>query len=249
MCRILIFGGTTEGRELAEFCGKNNISVYLSVATDYGAEVVRKFRCVHILKGRLNSGDIMDLIIKNGIDNVFDATHPYAVEATRNIKTACEKTFVNYLRIKRDEYDIVPAGKYFDDINALADYLKGKSGKILVTTGSKDLKVFLEIENYRERCVVRVLPLEGVVSECQELGFLSENIAAEKGPFSVEQNLNLLEKFNIKYLVTKESGTAGGFEAKVLAAEKYGAELLIVRRPIENGITVEEAEKIIHTEV
>ncbi len=248
MCKILIFGGTTEGRLLAEFCVGNGISVFLSVATDYGASVIEKSDSLHILQGRMNSEDIAEFISGNGIEKVFDATHPYAVDATKNIMLACRNTGAEYLRIKRENSEKAISGKYFDDIKSLLEYLNVTEGGILVTTGSKELKSFCSVSDFKERCAVRVLPSSGIVDECIKLGFLSERIIAEKGPFSEDQNIEHLRKFNIKYMVTKESGAVGGFENKVSAAEKCGVELLIIKRPLENGITVEKAEKILLTE-
>ena len=87
MCRLLIFGGTTEGRLLAEHCSKSGISADVSVATEYGAELLPED--VNVLCGRLETEEMTALILKNGYIMVVDATHPYAVEATKNIKAAC----------------------------------------------------------------------------------------------------------------------------------------------------------------
>ena len=40
MCRILIFGGTTEGRLLAEYCHQQEIEAYVSVVSGYGADLL-----------------------------------------------------------------------------------------------------------------------------------------------------------------------------------------------------------------
>ena len=78
MCKILIFGGTTEGRELADFCGKNKIGAYISVTTDYGAQLIPKSEHITVLTGKTDGGQILDFIKNNGIKLVVDATHPYA---------------------------------------------------------------------------------------------------------------------------------------------------------------------------
>ena len=43
--------------------------------------------------------------------------------------------------------------------------------------------------------------------------------------------------------MTKESGKNGGFAEKLEAAEQAGAVLLVIGRPIEEGLSVEEAEQ------
>lgn len=245
MCEILIFGGTTEGRLLAEFCAENKISVYISVATDYGENLLENSKYVQVLKGRMTAVEMTDFIENNGVKTVVDATHPYAVEVTKNICTACENSGARYIRIKRNPGKLFENAKYFGNINSLVKYLNTTKGKVFITTGSKELKNFCEIENFSERCVARVLPSENIVEECVKLGFSEHQIIAEKGPFSEEQNMVQLQKFNALYLVTKESGSVGGFESKVNAALKCGAEVLIVERPQDSGVTLEDAEKIL----
>ena len=101
MERILIFAGTIEGRKLTEYLAKNNVCVYVSVATEYGETLIEEKENIHVSAKRMTTED-MELYIKdNKINYVVDATHPYAVEVTENIKSACEKTAVEYLRLIR----------------------------------------------------------------------------------------------------------------------------------------------------
>ena len=58
-----------------------------------------------------------------------------------------------------------------------------------------------------------------------------------QGPFSENMNAAMLEQYHCKFLVTKESGKAGGFEEKIRACEKVGAKSLVIARPTkEEGI-------------
>ena len=42
MCKIWIFGGTTEGRLLAEYCSREKIEAWVSVASEYGEELLQE---------------------------------------------------------------------------------------------------------------------------------------------------------------------------------------------------------------
>ena len=53
MCKILLFGGTTEGRELSAFLVKNNISALVCVATTYGCKLASSSDAVRVLTERL----------------------------------------------------------------------------------------------------------------------------------------------------------------------------------------------------
>lgn len=239
----LIFGGTTEGRLLAEYCAQKNIPAAVSVATQYGAELLPVSPIIRILTGRLDENEIADIIRSGNYRRVIDATHPYAVEVGKNIRAACEKTGAEYIRvIRKREPEIY--GKYFDTPEEAAEYLRSVTGNIFIATGSKELPVFCA-GNFPERCTVRILPDEKVSEQCERTGF--NKIICGKGPFSYEENLR--DFCGCKYIVTKESGSTGGFPEKYKAARELGAELVIIRRPIEKGITLEEAERIISEEL
>ena len=61
-----------------------------------------------------------------------------------------------------------------------------------------------------------------------------------QGPFSYAMNVALLQQFHIQFMVTKDGGAAGGFAEKVQAAQASGVQLVVIRRPEEQGETAEE---------
>ena len=103
MFRILIFGGTTEGRQLAEYCEDNAVPADVSVATEYGASLLPQG--INKLVGKLDAAQMTDIFKKNNYSIVIDATHPYAVEVTKNIRTACKALDVPFYRLLRDNCD------------------------------------------------------------------------------------------------------------------------------------------------
>ena len=240
MCDILIFGGTTEGRQLAEFCAGNGINACISVATEYGAELLPQSEYVHIHIGREDASGIAKMIEKLGISAVIDATHPYAKEVTKNITAACAEKNVTLYRIKRADDAICENAIYFDDVTAAAAYLDTVNGNALITTGSKELAAFTTVHDYDKRFTARVLDLPKVIAKCRALGFPDEKIIAEKGPFTLEQNIDHLKRSGAEFLVTKDSGNAGGFAEKAQAAADTGAQLIVIRRPAETGETAEQ---------
>lgn len=242
MSEILIFGGTTEGRLLAEFCAKNEIYADVSVTTDYGAELLPESRFVKILNGKLDEAQISEQIKSCGYKLIVDATHPYATAATQNIKAACAETNTEYLRLLREK-SVIVSGRTFSEIDGLIEYLNEREKRVLSTLGSKELPALTKVKNYRERVCARVLPADGIEEYCRSLGF--ENIIVGKGPFSVEENIEHIKKSGAEILVTKESGAAGGFPEKAAAAEKCGAEFAVLLRPAEKGNTLAETEKIL----
>lgn len=131
-----------------------------------------------------------------------------------------------------------------------AAWLAGTEGNVLLTTGSKELRVFTSVPDYRERLFARVLSLPSVVASCADLGFQGRNLICMQGPFSEEMNIALIHQTKAKYLVTKDTGREGGFPEKESAAKACGCRMIIIRRPLEEkGISVEDCVKRIREKI
>lgn len=243
MCELLIFGGTAEGRSLAEFCAENKIKAAVSVTTDYGEELLPKSEYVRAINGRLDKSDITKLISENSFSLVVDATHPYAVLATENIRLACTEAEVKYFRLKRESSQLF--GAVLKSLDELIDYLNTNNKIILSTLGSKELPLLSKICNCHERLWVRVLPVDGIKEYCISCGIDANKIILGKGPFTVQENTEHIIKSGAQILVTKESGATGGYPEKAAAAQELGAELITIKRPEESGSTAEEIKEII----
>ena len=103
MSKILIFAGTTEGRELSEWLCEKGCAHDLCVATEYGEQVMHEDPLAKVHMGRMDAEQIAAFMEREGVRVVVDATHPYAKEATENIRQAAEKTGVTYLRLDRNQ--------------------------------------------------------------------------------------------------------------------------------------------------
>lgn len=244
MHKILIFGGTTEGRELAEFCEKKGIFSLSSVATDMGAN--RLSESVRVTVGRLDVNEIEKLIREN-FSFVIDATHPYAVEASANIKAACEHVGIRYFRVIREE-KFPEYGETVRDTDELVKRLNELSGVILSTLGSKEAAALCEVSDYRKRVWLRILPSFENIEKCVSLGFDREKIIAEKPPFTLEQNISHIKKSGAEILVTKNSGVIGGYPEKIAAARECKIKLITIARPREKGVSLDEMKALIEKE-
>lgn len=286
--KVVIFGGTTEGRQLAGYLIQlnkqpkmQNIQVHVCVASEYGAQVLPEDDALKVHVGRLEQADMQEFLQKVQADFCVDATHPYAVIVTQNIYQACKVVGVPYVRVRRDMQDepgntdpvmqdepgnadpvmqeeprstdsgmqmsgthIADADRkrytdetsdsiYVGDIQAAVDYLKGVTGNILITTGSKELHLYTQIPDYESRCTARVLPTRSVVEACTELGFTGKHLICMQGPFDLEMNLATLRYADADFMVTKASGKNGGYDEKCEAALAAGVQLVVIGRPKE----------------
>ena len=231
MCRICVFAGTSEGRRLIERLSGRGAKLTVCVATDYGAELLGERADVRILAKRLDAAEMEALFREEDFDVVVDATHPYADRATENIAAACAAAGIEYMRLERPSNSDSADGVFVPDPAACAEYLQATEGEILLTTGSKELPAFCADEALRQRLHVRVLPLANALKICADCGIATDHIIAMQGPFDEELNLAMLRAVRAKYLVTKDTGEAGGYAAKIHAALRAGAQPVIIGRP------------------
>ncbi len=243
MKRLLIFGGTTEGRELAEWCAENGIYADVSVTTDYGARLLGNGELLNVFTGKLDSREMSVLMRSGEYDAVIDATHPYAVEATANIGKACAETGARYYRLLRAECEV--SGKCAAGNDELVDMLNRSNKTILSTLGSKEFPVISKVNGCKKRVWCRVLPSEDNKLLCEKYGIDQAHIIEEKPPYSVERNIAHIRRSCAEILVTKECGIKGGYPEKIEAAKMCGIETITVTRPKENGYPFEELIRIL----
>ena len=233
MSKICIFGGTTEGRKLAEFLSGQPCDVTVCVATDYGQTLLPEAEHVSVSARRLPVGEIVSLLTEHRFDLVIDATHPYAQSITKSIARACRETETLRWRLLRGASGVSPEHTYVETVSDAAAFLAGTEGNILLTTGSKELAKFSQLPGFSERVWARVLPLQSSLDACAQAGLPASHIFAMQGPFSEAMNTAMLRSIGAQYLVTKDGGAPGGFEEKEAAAKSAGAHLVVIGRPPE----------------
>ena len=233
MKKVLVFAGTTEGRELAELLADSNIKCSVCVATDYALELMNDKRLdVHC--GRLTEEE-MEVLMRDGkFDVVVDATHPYAQIVSQNVRQAADKESISLIRLRRSTESAEEGFVSFKTHEECSAWLSFQTGNILLTTGSKDLGSYAKNETIKNHLFVRVLPGEESIRLCTENGITGRQIIAMQGPFSAQMNECILREYSIDWMVTKISGHAGGFEEKVEAAKKAGVGVCAILPPLEN---------------
>ena len=257
--RILIFGGTTESRRLSRRLADAGADITVSVVSEYGAGEQGEHPGVRIMVGPKDQ-PAMEAMME-GMDLVIDATHPYAAEASRNIRRAAEARGVFGIRLRREtdsreSSDRIVYAADRGEAARLAKKLaagaecdaggKGDSGRkgdtggrILLTTGVRDLPFYASALDPRQ-LRVRVLPSWESIRTCEEAGVEHSSIIAIQGPFSAQLNEALIREYDIAVLVTKESGKSGGFAEKLEACRACGIPAVVIARPEEQGMVYEE---------
>ncbi len=246
MSKILVFAGTTEGRLLAEYLGRQKVPSYICVATEYGGQLINANEYLTVSSKRLSHEEMGELIVHEQVSIVVDATHPYAVEVSANIKAACKSKDTEYIRLLRASINLEKDADTVtvDSVDEAVEFLKGTTGNILATTGSKELYKYTRIPDFENRVFARVLSTADVAKSCSELGFTGKHLICMQGPFSEELNTAMMKQFQAEWMVTKEAGKNGGYEEKIRAARKAGCKVVLIGRPVvETGRSLEEVKQ------
>ena len=248
--KIYIFGGTTEGRQLSRFLADNGAEVAVSVVSEYGARQQGDHPGISLSVGPRTKDEMANMI--EGFDLVIDATHPYATEASDNIRIAADDVRVRTIRLRREEGDSKDP-RHEEELNRTILWVRDREEaaelamkkteisrkNILLTTGVRDLPFYCGAMDV-DRIYARVLPSEESIRVCQREGIRSQNIIAMQGPFSAQLNGALIQEFDIGVLITKESGNTGGFREKLQGCRSCGIPAIVIARPEEQGLTYDE---------
>ena len=187
--RAVVFSGTTEGRVFSKQLAALGAEVLVSVATPLGQEEQGSTPGVTVRCGRLLPDEMAALLGDAAL--CIDATHPYAVEATKNIKAAAEKAGVGYLRLLRPASPLPENCLVFESAKQAAAALAAKEGNLLLATGAKELAQFAAIPP--ARLSPRVLPTLESIAACEAANIPHRNIIAMQGPFSFALNQAMME--------------------------------------------------------
>lgn len=248
MTDIILFGGTSEGRTIAELLGKKQINTLVCVATQYGEGLLTSSGTLRVCKGRMDSAQMSALLVREKPRLIIDATHPFALEVSKNIGLACQQLGIKRITVQRSSFDCGGC-KAFSTLEQLMSWLSSQPGTIFSTLGVKEAQALTVIPGYRERVWLRILPDIDGLSSCIDAGFPQKHIICMQGPFSRELNTAMLLAAGTDILVTKETGAAGGYPEKLAAAKECGITAAVLLRPKQDsGISLAMVIKLIEEE-
>lgn len=232
---IFVAAGTQDGRELVDTLLDSGCEVAASVVSHYGEQLLGGGRKPRLLINDkpLSSEAMQEYFREHGVTLCIDASHPYAVNVSENAMAVCRALGVPYLRFERDltalDYERIIIVHSYEEAAAEA----ARCGRrIFLTTGSRNLKAFLESPSVKGcEVTARVLPTAKVIALCERQGLTPGQIVAMQGPFSTELNAAMFRHYEADVIVTKNSGTLGGTDTKLQAASRLGLPVVLIDRP------------------
>lgn len=219
---ILVLGGTAEARELADALDVAGVAVTSSLA----GRVSRP----RLPAGKVRIGGfggpqaLARWLAEHDVQAVIDATHPFAARISASATAACLQAGVALLRLQRPGWSERPGDRWHwvDDLHAAAQTIPALGERVLLTTGRQGLATFADIAPawFLVRCVER--PDQPLPPH--------HRLLLDRGPYTLEGELALIDEYRIDLLVSKDSGGVHT-EAKLDAARMRALPVLMIRRP------------------
>lgn len=210
---MLILGGTGEARRLAA-----QVTAITSLA---GRVSNPRLPSGEVRVGGFGGVDgLADYLRANGITAVVDATHPFAARITANAFAATSRLGVPFLILRRPGWTPRP-GDDWRWVPSVGDAVDLPGDRVFLTTGRQDIAAFADAPQWFLARMVEP-PSPPMPARIEVL--------LDRGPFTVDGELDLMRRHRIDVLVTKDSG-GEMTSAKLVAARQLGLPVVIVRRP------------------
>jgi precorrin-6A/cobalt-precorrin-6A reductase len=231
---IIVMAGTKDAARIINKLNKTgNFKILATTTTEYGADIAKSAGAHKVLSCKLEENELIELIKKKKIEVLIDATHPFAINATKNAINASKSADINYIRFERPQMELPESNliyKAFSFKEAALKVNELTKGRVMHLAGVSTLKPVIEKVD-SNRLFARVLPSLDSIQKCLDLGLKQGNIIAMQGTFSKDFNKALMREYNISLIITKESGDTGGTPSKLDAAVELGITIVLVTRP------------------
>lgn len=224
---IWIIGGTINARELSQQIVAMGKECILTTTTSYGKEL-SKLKGLQVYKAVLNELEMETFIHDYDISIIVDASHLYATEVSATAISISEKCNIVYIRYERKRKKYAHA-KYYKTYDEIKEALCEQEGAVLLTIGMKNAYRFANLEH---EVYVKVLPTVESIQTCIDAGYSSSQILAMRGKVGKELFSAIILEYNIKHMVTKDSGEEGGMDEKMQVCQAMGVSCYVLKRPI-----------------
>ncbi|MEV6380209.1 cobalt-precorrin-6A reductase [Streptomyces sp. NPDC051773] len=220
---VLILGGTTEARRLAEL-------LHTTPGVRLTSSLAGRVASPRLPPGEVRVGGfggaegLAAWLREHGVDAFIDATHPFAGTMSFHAAQAAATTHVPLLALRRPGWVPGPGDDWRDvgSLTEAARLLPALGRRVFLTTGRMGLAAFAALDDLWF-LVRSVDPPEAPYPARTE-------VLLDRGPFSLDGERELLRRHRVDVVVTKDSGGAAT-APKLTAAREAGLPVVVVRRP------------------
>lgn len=234
--RILVLGGTAEGRAIAAAAVDAGFDVVSSLAGRTKQPVVP---AGSVRVGGFGGAEGLAQFLRDeDIRAVINATHPFAAQMARNAVAASQATGVPLVRLLRPSWVARDDNWIWVSSHAEAAVAAGANGgAVFLTVGRQHSLEYAEA--LAERDVVCRVAFAG------ELPWPPKwHVLEARGPFTLDDERSLMQEHRIGVLVTKDAG-GDHTAAKLDAARELGVQVVMLRRPEVEGDVVGSVDEAV----
>ena len=228
--RVLILGGTGEASQLATRLSERSDLIVIS-------SLAGRLEKPALPTGLIRSGGfggvpgLIEYLLKQSVDVVIDATHPYAAKISNNAELACRQTEIPLIAFERpawrpqqeDDWVQVP------DMASAALLVDQQKNRVFLSVGRQELNRFSKCRN--AWFLIRTIDTPTVPPP------QSSKLILSRGPFRLHDERLLLHQEAITHIVSKNSGGEATY-AKMEAARELRIKVVLVDRPVIPRTTV-----------
>ena len=239
MLRVLILGGIGDAVELA-----------IKIANIPGIEVITSLagrtREPANLPGNVRTGGfggvrgLTNYLREMQIDLLIDATHPFANQISENAAAATQEVGIPRLMVIRPPWEKLEDDDWLEveDNLAAATALANRAKRVFLTIGRQEIGTFAHLQDIWFLMRMIDPPNTDVIVP-------PGLILCDRGPFNLENEQEILLKYNIDTIVSKNSGGNATYP-KIIAARKLGIKVVMVNRPpVPPGEQVADVESAV----
>ena len=236
--RVLILGGTTEASEIARrLAARSDVTVISSLAgrvrqPRLPAGIVR-------VGGFGGAAGLISYLTNDNIGVVIDATHPYASKISGNAELACNTLRLPLIALERPPWEPNEHDCWYTvpDVQAAATMVNHKNNRVFLSIGRQELGAF-------SRCEDAWFLVRAIDEPADKMPAKSKLIL-QRGPFHLDDELQLFRNESISLIVSKNSGGTATY-SKLEAARALKIPVVMIDRPLKHKIpTVARPEDVL----
>src|ERR1700722_19385813 len=223
--RVLILGGTTEARQLAERLSSRGVLGFMLVLA--GRHTNPMPHPVPLRVGGFGGAEgLAAHLTAARIDRLIDATHPYAAVMSGNAARAAQISGVPLLALRRPPWTEVAGDRWtlVADTRAAAQALGAAPRSVFLALGRNEIAAFETAPQHRY-LVRSVDPVEPPLAVPHAIYIQA------RGPFGEADDRALLAAHAIDAGVSKNSGAPPPY-GRAAAARALGVAVLLLPRPV-----------------
>ncbi|RVU89950.1 precorrin-6A reductase [Flavobacterium columnare] len=227
---LLVFGGTTEGKKVTKLLEKEALVYYYSTKTEIEFDKNNQFGIYRF--GVFTPNELIQFCQKNNIQTIIDASHPFAELLHECIEEAHRILSIPVIRFERKYPERIISDKiiYKKNYQEVIDYLNNNAfSTLLALTGVQTIE---KLKSYWEKKTTyfRILPKKTSLEIAKKSGFPIKKMILEFPNNDLNDEINIIKKYNCDVILTKESGESGYLSIKIKAAKICNIPIIIIKR-------------------